>query len=79
MPRDRTKPWIDVLIYGDKAIVKKMTFQDDERVAAKYGLTVDGEWILVSEGKPYPDECVLPYHDLSGDLTFYLGAGGENA
>lgn len=60
MPKDRTKPWINVLIYGDKAIVRKMTFQDDERVAAKYGLNATGEWVLVPEGAIYPDECILP-------------------
>ena len=69
MPKDRTKPWINVLIYGDKAIVRKMTFQDDERVAAKYGLNATGEWVLIPEatkmGVPiYPDECILP-------VTFY--------
>ena len=65
MPRDRTKPWIDVLIYGDKAIVRKMTFHGNRRVAGKYGLTRNGEWVLVPEatkmGVPtYPDGCILP-------------------
>lgn len=64
MPRDRSKPWIDVLVQGDKAIVRKTTFKDNGNVAAKYGLTVIGEWVQVREGESYPDECILP-------VTFY--------
>jgi len=61
MPRDRSEPWIDVLVWPDltKAIVRKTTFQPDERVAAKYGLNMRGEWVQVGEGEPYPDECIL--------------------
>lgn len=64
MSRDRSKPWIDVKVQGAKAVVRKTTFQDDERVAAKYGLSTTGEWVLVPEATIYPDECVLP-------VTFY--------
>lgn len=59
MPRDRSKPWIDVKAWGDKAIVRKTTFQDNGNVAAKYGLSTTGEWVLVPEATIYPDECIL--------------------
>ena len=61
MPRDRSRAWIDVLVIrAGKAVVRKTIFRDDERVAAKYGLSVDCEWVLVPEATVYPNECILP-------------------
>lgn len=46
---------------GDKPdlIVRKLITDDDGRVVAKYGLTREGEWLLIAENESYPSECYL--------------------
>ena len=51
---------IAVKVKGDKAIVRKTTFHGNRKVAGRYGLAVNGEWVWTREGEPYPDECILP-------------------
>ena len=47
-----------------RVVIRKVDFgqfpDGKPRVIVKYGLSRSGEWIVVSEGQRYPDECLLP-------------------
>ena len=43
---------------SDEAVVRKVVFDDQGMVIAKYGLASWGEWILVGEGNDFM-KCVL--------------------
>jgi hypothetical protein len=34
---------------------------EDGRIVQKFGMTRDGDWLLVREGEAYPDECLFPF------------------
>lgn len=50
---------ITVKVQGDKAIVRLMQKNTKTGELAKWGLTLSGKWLNISEGGEYPPECLL--------------------
>lgn len=60
-------------------IVRKAIRDVDGQFIAKCGLTKTGEWILIAEGQPYPEECRLStsiFNNFSDDSLRTYDPGG---